>query len=251
MRKGQAAGRDGILDHLKPRPGMRILDLCCGPGTLTLPLARELNGDGEVVGVDLAEGMLVAARQAISGRSLPVRFLRMDVENLQFPPASFDAASCGHGLHFIANLGRVLREVHRVLKPRGSFAASGPTTEPSPVADAYRSVFDDLLGPPPPREELTATLGTVGDLDRLQAAAVAAGFRYAEAERAEVETTWDGPEHYARVNSNWWTFAARLDRADDKLRDRVLASAEAAVRKVAGDGPFSVPSAAHVLRAEA
>ena len=66
-----------------------------------------------------------------------------------------------------------------------------------------------------------------------------------------LETTWDGPEHYARVNSNWWTFAARLDRADDKLRDRVLASAEAAVRKVAGDGPFSVPSAAHVLRAEA
>jgi ubiquinone/menaquinone biosynthesis C-methylase UbiE len=251
MRKGQAAGRDAVLDHLKPRPGMRILDLCCGPGTLTIPIARELSGDGEVIGIDLAEGMLAAARQTVSGRSLPLRFLRMDVEHLQFPPASFDAASCGHGLHFLPNLGRALREVRRVLKPRARFAASVPTSEPNRVADAYRAVFDELLGPPPPREELAATVNTVGDLDHFQAAAVAAGFRLVEAVRVEVETTWDGPEHYARVNSNWWTFAARLDKADPKLRERVLARAEAAVGKAAGKGPFSVPSSANVLRAEA
>ena len=52
MRKGQAAGRDALLDHVRARPGMRVLDLCCGPGTLTIPLARDLNGTGEVVGVD-------------------------------------------------------------------------------------------------------------------------------------------------------------------------------------------------------
>jgi ubiquinone/menaquinone biosynthesis C-methylase UbiE len=251
MRKGQAAGREAILDHLKPRPGMRIVDLCCGPGTLTIPMARELSGDGEVIGVDLAEGMLAAARQAIAGRSLPVRFLRMDVENLQFPPASFDAASCAHGLHLTANFGRVLREARRVLKPRGRFGASVPSGEQNQVTDAFGSVFTELLGPSAVSDELAAAVSTVTDLDRFRTAALAAGFRFVETERVEVETTWDGPEHYARVNSSWWTFAARLEKADEALRKHVLTQAEARVRQVAGDGPFGVPAAANVLRAEA
>jgi len=46
MRKGQAAGRDAILDYLKPRPGMRILDLACGPGTLTKKTRIEVKGEG-------------------------------------------------------------------------------------------------------------------------------------------------------------------------------------------------------------
>lgn len=254
MRKGQAAGRAQILDHLKPRPGMRILDLTCGPGTLTIPMARELGGDGEVVGVDLAEGMLAAARESIAGRSLPVRFLRMDAENLQFPPATFDAVSCGHGLHFLPNLGRALREVHRVLKPRGRFAASIPPAEsgaPSPAADAYRAVFDRELGELAPQPALEATRRTVNDLDRFQAAAVQAGFRLVETELVEVETTWDGPAHYADINSNWWSYASRLDGVEPDRRRRILAQAEKAVRDVTGDRPFSVTSAANVLRAEA
>ena len=254
MRKGQAAGRDEILAHLKPRPGMRILDLACGPGTLTVPLALELAGDGEVVGVDLAEGMLSAARESIAGRSLPVRFLRMDAENLQFPPASFDAAGCGHGLHFLPNLGRALREVHRVLKPRGRFAASIPPADggrPSPAADAYRAVFDRELGEPAPQPALEETRRTLNDLDRFQAAAVQAGFRLVETERVEVETTWEGPAHYAAINSSWWSYASRLDGVDPDRRRSILDLAEKAVASVTGDRPFSVSSSANVLRAEA
>jgi ubiquinone/menaquinone biosynthesis C-methylase UbiE len=251
LRKGQASGRATILSHLKPRPGMRILDLCCGPGTLTIPMARELSGDGEVVGVDLAEGMLATARQAIAGRSLPVRFIRMDVENLQFPPGTFYAASCGHGLHFLGNLGRALREVRRVLKSKGRFAASVPAPEQNRLADGFRDVFDAMLGASPAREDLSATISTVTDPDRFQAAAIAAGFRQAEAVRVEVETTWEGPEHYARVNSTWWVFAGRLEKADGELRERVLATATARVREIAGDAPFSVPASAYVLLAEA
>ena len=72
MRKGEAAGRDAVLDYLKPRPGMRILDLACGPGTLTIPMAKTLNGDGEVIGIDLAEGMVsVPGPQARSRIRIP------------------------------------------------------------------------------------------------------------------------------------------------------------------------------------
>src|ERR1700730_15017579 len=196
MRKGQAAGRDAVLDYVRARPGMRILDLCCGPGTMTIPLARELNGTGEVIGVDLADGMLEIARKAGGGRSLPVRFLHMDVEQLQFPPATFDAAACGHGLHFLPNLGRGLREVRRVLKPKGRFGASVPPSDgphPSPAVAAFRASFDK---PPRPQPELAAPRAVLDDLDRLTAAALGAGFRFAETELVEIESSWESPEHF-------------------------------------------------------
>ena len=254
MRKGEAAGRDAILDYLKPRPGMRILDLACGPGTLTIPMARDLNGAGEVIGIDLAEGMLAVGRQAAGGRSLPVRFLRMDIENLQFPAATFDAVSCGHGLHFLPNLGRALREVRRVMKPNARFAASIPPSagpDPSPAVDAFRKAIDKRLGPAPAQPELAATRAILGALDRFAGAALAAGFRFAEAERVEVETSWDGPAHYAGVNASWWAFAVRMEGLSEHVRRMVVDEAAEAVRKVTGEAPFQTPATANVLRAEA
>jgi SAM-dependent methyltransferase len=253
MAKGQAAGRDAVLDYLQARPGMRILDLACGPGTLTLPLARELNGVGEVVGIDLAPGMLDAARAAVAGRSLPVRFLRMDVESLQFPLASFDAAACGHGLQFLPNLGRALGGVHRVLKPRARFAASVPIAgaEPNPAGAALEAALDARLGPAPEQPDQVQTRALVADPDHFAHAVRAAGFRFAEVEAVEVETSWDGPEHYVTINAAWWSIAARLEGLSDHVRGLILKELTRKVAKAAGDGPFTVPARANVLRAEA
>jgi ubiquinone/menaquinone biosynthesis C-methylase UbiE len=254
MRKGQAAGRDALLDYVRARPGMRVIDLCCGPGTLTIPLARDLNGVGEVIGVDLADGMLEIARKAAGGRSLPVRFLHMDVEQLQFPAANFDAAACGHGLHFLPNLGRTLREVRRVLKPKGRFAASVPPSDgpdPSPAVVAFRAAFDKRLGPAPAQPELAQTRAVLDDLDRFTATVLAAGFRFAEAELVEVETSWESADHFAESNASWWACAARLEGLSDHVRNLIVKEAARKVRAVTGDGPFTTPARAHVVRAEA
>jgi SAM-dependent methyltransferase len=255
MRKGQAAGRDAVLDYVRARPGMRIIDLCCGPGTLTIPLVRDLNGVGEVIGVDLADGMLENARKAAGRFSLPVRFVRADLEQLPFPAATFDAAACGHGLHFLPNLGRGLREVRRVLKPRARFAASIPPADGpqgySPVVDAFRACFDRRLGKAQPQPELAATGAVLDDLDRFRAAVLAAGFRFAETELVEVDTSWESAEHYAQTNSTWWAFASRLEGLSDHVRELIVKEAARNVREMTGDGPFTTPARAHVLRAEA
>jgi ubiquinone/menaquinone biosynthesis C-methylase UbiE len=254
MRKGQAAGRDAVLEHVRARPGMRVLDLCCGPGTLTIPMAKDLNGVGEVIGIDLAEGMLEMARKAAGGRSLPVRFLLMDLEQLQFPAATFDAAACGHGLHFLANLGRGLREVRRVLKPKGRFAASIPPADgpdPSPAVVAFRTSFDKRLGPAKPQPDLEPTRAILDDLDRFTAAALAAGFRFAEAELVETVTSWESAEHFAEMNASWWAFASRLEGLSDHVRGLIVKEAARKVAAATGGGPFTTPARAHVLRAEA
>src|SRR6202171_6200834 len=107
MAHGEARGRLRVLELVDAQPGMRILDLACGPGTLTRRLAAHVSPGGEVVGVDLAPGMVQLA-QAV--RTPDARFEVMDIEQLSFSDASFDAAACGHGLQFVPHLGAALRE---------------------------------------------------------------------------------------------------------------------------------------------
>src|SRR4029077_17038814 len=88
MARGEARGGIAVIDWVHPVPGKRILDLACGPGTLSYPIAKSVSPDGEVVGIDLAAGMIeIARREAPPG--LLVRFELMDMADLRFPDHSF------------------------------------------------------------------------------------------------------------------------------------------------------------------
>ena len=249
MERREAGGRQEVLDAIAARAGEHILDLACGPGTLTLPLAEAVGRSGEVIGVDLADGMLEQARAAVAGRHLSVRFLKMDMDVLQFPAGAFDGVTCGHGLHFVPNLGRVLREAHRVLKSKGRFAASVPLgNEPgvSAAEDALRMAIDNRLGDPPAHEAVAATRAVVFDPTRLQAACLAAGFRLANARRSEIDEHWTNAETYVDAAFSWWSVATRLRGLSDHVRTLVREEAIEAVAAVTKGAPFTVPNASVV-----
>ena len=106
-----------LLPHL--RSGMRVLDVGCGPGTITLGLAQSV-APGEVVGVDLQESMVERARALAAERGIAnVRFDLADAYELPFPDRSFDAALEHRVLMHLADPIRGLREVRRVLRPGG------------------------------------------------------------------------------------------------------------------------------------
>ncbi len=249
MRSGQAGGRWAVIEAIRPRPGMRILDLACGPGTLALQMARELGGKGEVIGIDLASGMLEVARQHAG--ALPVRFLQMDIDNLQFPPTSFDAATCGHGLHFLPSLGRTLAGVRRVLKPRSTFAASVPIEEPSKAQAALAATLDARLGPPPLVPDREDTRALCADPGRLQAAALAAGFRIADVNQVREDRTWTGPDEFVKDGLGWWSNAHRMDGLSDHVREMITKEAVAAVRGAVGGTAFATATGGLVLKAQA
>lgn len=252
MKSGEAMSRFAVMDAVHVRRGMRILDLACGPGTITIPMAREMSGEGEVIGIDLADGMLEAAHQAALGKGLPLRFMKMDMEVLQFPPQTFDAVTCAHGIQFAPNLGRTLREVRRVLKARAAFAASVPTAprEPSPAEEALTRVLDARLGEGPLPEDSAGTRAIVKDPDRLQSAAVQAGLRAVEVERIDGQTSWETPRQFATMSLTWWSYAARTESLSDHVRELIIDEATRAVEEVMGGGSFPVPSSAHLLKAE-
>ncbi|GAA1660832.1 methyltransferase domain-containing protein [Catellatospora bangladeshensis] len=92
-----------LLPHL--RPGMDLLDLGCGPGSITLGLAAAV-APGQTVGVDLHP-------QPVTG----IRVVAADAARLPFPDGAFDAIHAGALLQHVADPLAVLREARRVARP--------------------------------------------------------------------------------------------------------------------------------------
>lgn len=121
---GQHARRTAEVDaaFLLPllRPGMRLLDVGCGPGTITAGLARAV-APGEVVGIDVVPAVLDQAREANAG--IPnVRFEEGSVYALGYPDASFDVCYAHQVLQHLTRPVDAAREMRRVLKPDGLVA---------------------------------------------------------------------------------------------------------------------------------
>ncbi|NMO89257.1 methyltransferase domain-containing protein [Actinomycetospora sp. TBRC 11914] len=118
--------------------GETVLDLACGPGTLTRRLARAVGRDGLVIAADLSVPMLTRA-----ARSTPfacVDFARVDAMDLPLRDGSVDAVSCSLCLHLVPDLGTTLEEMARVLRPGGPVAIAVPSHAPGP----FRAVTETL-----------------------------------------------------------------------------------------------------------
>jgi len=104
------------------RPGMRLLDVGCGPGSITRGLAERV-APGQVVGVDLSRETLEAARRDAATRGLTnLRYEEGSVYQLPFPDASFDVAYAHQVLQHLRERGAALREMLRVVRPGGLVA---------------------------------------------------------------------------------------------------------------------------------
>jgi len=250
MARGEAHGRTAVIDWVDPVPRKRILDLACGPGTLSYPLARAVSPGGEVVGIDLAPGMIeLAQRDAPPG--LPLEFVLMDMEDLRFADHSFDAVASGHGLQFVPDLRRALSEARRVLKPGARMAASVPV-DPAKASDAQtilERVVSRTLPPAPKARDQFATRRIVEDEESFARIAKQAGFSAAEVVRYEESTSWASPRHFVEMSGSWWSMALRLEGISPSERTSLLERAQRAIEEALGLGPLRITGATNVLRA--
>jgi ubiquinone/menaquinone biosynthesis C-methylase UbiE len=248
MARGEARGRMRVIELADVRPGMRVLDMACGPGTLTRRLAALASPGGEVIGIDLATGMIELARAA---RIPNARFEVMDIEQLEFGDGSFDVVVCGHGLQFVPDLARAMREAHRVVGEGGRFAASVPATAvKESVWKLLDSVIDRHLPPPPVAVDRERTGVTVTDPLALQQVALDAGFDFARVEVIEEAVHWDSPEHLVSMFTSWWDCAARLEGIVPGSRQAFMEDALATLSRE-HPGPIETTGRNHVLMANA
>ena len=120
-RRGAADSAAYLLAHLSA--GMDLLDVGCGPASITADLAERV-APGRVVGLDAAAGALEAARATLRERGLSeqVELTCGDIMALPFEDASFDVVHAHQVLQHLADPVGALAEMRRVTRPSGIVA---------------------------------------------------------------------------------------------------------------------------------
>lgn len=119
--------------------GVKVVDLGCGDGMGSLKLAQ---AGYNVTGIDFSQVMIELAEEK-SKQQLGLTFIQGDFTSLPFNDEEMEAAMVINSLEFTGDPLRVLREIHRIIKPGGHvcFGILGPTAEPR-----KKFSFDRLLG---------------------------------------------------------------------------------------------------------
>lgn len=128
------------------QPGLRLLDVGCGPGSITRGLAERL-APGEVIGIDLSRETLDDARRDATARGLGnLEYREESVYGMSFPDGAFDVVYAHQVLQHLRGREKALEEMLRVLRPGGILAVRDVDWEtvaywpPDPWLDRYVDV---------------------------------------------------------------------------------------------------------------
>jgi len=150
----QYGGRDidaWMLETLQPEAGSRILDVACGSGKQLKAFHQFLDGDVQLVGVDISEELLSDARAQAEklGASFDIRSMDFNQE-FPFPDDSFDLLTCCFAIYYASDIRFTVREMHRVLKPGGRLFTTGPLPENKQLFyDIIREASGQAIPPMP------------------------------------------------------------------------------------------------------
>ncbi|HXM57325.1 MAG TPA: methyltransferase domain-containing protein [Candidatus Dormibacteraeota bacterium] len=136
-----------LLPHLAP--GMRLLDVGCGPGTITIDLAVRVS-PGETIAIDTDAGVVAQAAEAARQAGSDVRFEVGDVYRLDAADGAFDVVHAHQVLQHLGDPVAALREMRRVCRPGGVVAArdadyAAMTWAPAePALDRWLALYREI-----------------------------------------------------------------------------------------------------------
>lgn len=110
-----------VLRQANAKRGETVLDMACGTGLVTLPIAEAVGPFGHVLASDLSQSMVDELKDTTQRLGMPnVTTFRADAEDLSaLPDESVDLVTCALGLMYVPNPQKALSEAWRVLKPGG------------------------------------------------------------------------------------------------------------------------------------
>ena len=242
-----------LLARLGLAGGESVLEIGCGTGALTLPLAEAVGEHGRVVAVDISEPMLGAARQKVGERALKnVTLLSGDAQVFAFEPGGFDLATSRMGVMFFADPEAAFRNIKGALKPGGRlvFACWAPLAENRHWLISYDIALRHL-GPPAPAPAHEPGPLAFGDPGFIRGVLAAAGFAEISVERAHPTIICGSPEEEA-CQAVAMGPTARLIEAknpDEATRQTIAREIQAAFAAEAVAGPVRLPATIFLVAA--
>lgn len=210
-----------MVEQLDLQPGQRVLDLACGPGDTGFLAAELVKPGGALIASDASDAMLGVARGRARDLGVTnVEFKRLELEWIDLPTASVDAALCRWGLMLVSDPAAALQEARRVLRPGGKLAlAVWDAPERNPWASIPTRALLELGHAEPPDPD-APNMFALADRNRLRELIEDAGFvevlldtvelrRDAASVQAFIEETLDLSRGFAdvreRVTQDQWT----------------------------------------------
>jgi SAM-dependent methyltransferase len=244
---GVTAGAFGIIG------GENVLEIGCGTGALTVPLAAAVGDNGRLVAVDISEPMIGVARQRVEERGLHnVKLLLGDAQVFEFEPAAFDLATSRMGVMFFANPAAAFRNIGGALKPGGrlTFACWGPLTENRHWLISYDITLRHL-GPPAPQPADAPSPLAFADPDYIHRVLAGAGFAEVTVERAHPTIIGGSPEEEAQQAMMMGPTARLIEEKTpaELMRQTIAREIEAAFAAEASSGLIRLPATIFVVAA--
>lgn len=237
-----------LLDRIAPSQGESVLDIACGTGVVAR-LAHQRGHAGRLVGLDLNTAMLAVAR----ANSAAVEWIEGSALELPFDANSFDIVLCQLGLQFFPDRPRALKEMVRVLKPRGRAGFSAYSAiEKTPAAHAFVQALDKHLGEEASRTKRSEHLSC--DAQEVGTWAKQAGFGVVKVTAVTKQITFPSMLDYVRFQLTATPMAGLLKDKAAPERERLITSIsdDAASRlddSMLADGKLTFPQESFVAMA--
>jgi SAM-dependent methyltransferase len=242
-----------LLARLGLTGGESVLEIGCGTGALTAPVAEVIGEGGRLVAVDISEPMLGAARQRVVERGLRnVTLSHGDAQVFEFEPAAFDLATSRMGVMFFADPAAAFRNIKGALKPGGRlvFACWAPLAENRHWLISYDIALHHLGPPAPPPTHEPGPLA-FGDPDYIRGFLAAAGFAEITVDRAHPTIIGGSPEEEARQALLMGPTARLIEEKNpaEATRQLIARKIEAAFAAEAASGPIRLAATIFLVAA--
>lgn len=121
----------------------QILDAACGTGDFSIAIARKMNPESHIIGVDLSEGMLSVMREKISKDRLGplVSCEQGDCSSMRFADSSFDRVTIAFGVRNMEDRQKALKEILRVLKKGGKLVILELSVPSNPLISWFYKIY--------------------------------------------------------------------------------------------------------------